>query len=370
MINVFGSKVSDEEFSAVQEVMKTQWMGFGKKVEEFEQLFKENRKVDNFLLVDSGSNALFMAVHLMDLPKGSEIIIPTFTWVSCAQAIMLAGHKPIFCDVDLDSHNITADLIKPHITKNTGAIMVVHYAGKPVDMDPILELGYPVIEDAAHAVDSYYKGKLCGTLGDVGIYSFDSVKNITTIEGGGITFKDIEKYERAKRLRYCGIGKSGFDAAVNGAKNKNRWWEYNISEPFIKMLPTNVGAAVGIEQLKKIEQLQGHRKMIWDFYQKSFESVNWIKRPLNPTKDETHSYFTYVITVDVDRDNLAKFLLENKIYTTLRYHPLHMNSLYNSNKDLPNSIILNEKSLSIPIHPNLSMDDAIYVVNKIKEFRQ
>jgi dTDP-4-amino-4,6-dideoxygalactose transaminase len=368
MINVFGSKVSDEEILAVNEVMNTQWMGFGKKVEEFETLFKQDRNVENFLLVDSGSNALYMAVHLLDLPKGSEIIVPTFTWVSCAQAIMLAGHKPIFCDVDLKTHNVTAELIKPHINENTGAIMVVHYAGKPVDMDPIIDLGYPVIEDAAHAVDSYYNGKLCGTLGDIGIYSFDSVKNITTIEGGGITFKDIEKYERAKRLRYCGIGKSGFDAAVSGAQNKNRWWEYNISEPFIKMLPTNVGAAVGVEQLKKINELQGHRKLIWDFYQENLKNVEWIERPINAEENETHSYFTYVITVDVDRDSLAKFLLDNGIYTTLRYHPLHMNPLYESDKDLPNSIILNEKSLSIPIHPNLPIDDANYVVNKIKEF--
>ncbi len=368
MINVFGSKVSEEEILAVTEVMKSQWMGFGKKVDEFEKLFKETTGINNFLLVDSGSNALYMAVHLLDLPKGSEIIIPTFTWVSCAQAIVLAGHKPVFCDVDLKTHNVTADLIKPHISEKTGAIMVVHYAGKPVDMDPIIELGYPVIEDAAHAVDSYYKGKLCGSIGDIGIYSFDAVKNITTIEGGGITFKDIEKYERAKRLRYCGIGKSGFEAAASGAQNKNRWWEYNISEPFIKMLPTNVGAAVGVEQLKKIKQLQGHRKTIWDFYQESFKDISWITRPENPNEDETHSYFTYVITVEVDRDKLAKHLLDNQIYSTLRYHPLHMNPIYESVKVLPNSIILNEKSLSIPIHPNLPMKDAEYIVEKIKEF--
>jgi aminotransferase len=368
MINVFGSKVGEEEINSVTETMKTQWMGFGKKVEEFETLFQENRKLNNFLLVDSGSNALFMAVHLLDLPKGSEIIIPTFTWVSCAQAILLAGHIPVFCDVDLDSHNTTVELIKPHITNKTGAIMVVHYAGKPVDMDPIIDLGYPVIEDAAHAVDSYYKGKLCGSIGDIGIYSFDSVKNITTIEGGGITFRDESKYERAKILRYCGIGKSGFDAAISGSQNKNRWWEYNISEPFIKMLTTNVGAAVGIEQLKKINDLQSHRKMIWDFYQDSFKDVNWIKRPINHNADETHSYFTYVITVDLDRDKLAKYLLDNGVYTTLRYHPLHMNPLYNSNKELPNSITLNETSLSIPIHPNLPMEDVVYIVDKIKEF--
>ena len=182
MINVFGSTVSQEEIQAVSSVMQQQWMGFGKKVDEFEEAFKKSRNTENFLLVDSGSNALFMALHLLDLPKGSEVIVPTYTWVSCAQAVLLVGCVPIFADVDPATHNITADLIKPHITEKTSAIMVVHYAGKPVDMDPIIELGLPVVEDAAHAVDSFYKGKICGSIGDVGIFSFDSVKNITTIE--------------------------------------------------------------------------------------------------------------------------------------------------------------------------------------------
>jgi len=367
MINVFGSKVGVEEIESVSEVMKSQWMGFGKKVEEFESLFEKDRNIDNFLLVDSGSNALFLALTLLDLPRGSEVILPSFTWVSCAQAVLLAGLKPVFCDVDIDSHNATADLIKDQITDKTSAIMVVHYAGKPVDMDPILNLGFPVVEDAAHAVDSYYKGKLCGSIGDVGIFSFDAVKNITTIEGGGIITRERSSYERAKRLRYCGIGKSGFESAASNADKNNRWWEYNISEPFIKMLPTNVGAAVGIEQLKKIDQLQGHRKKIWDLYTNLFSSNPFIKTPLGPGEDEKHSYFTYVISVN-ERDDLAKFLLERKIYTTLRYHPLHMNPLYGSEKILPNSEKLNKTALSIPIHPNLTLDQANFVAESILEF--
>lgn len=367
MINVFGSTVSQEEIQAVSSVMQQQWMGFGKKVDEFEEAFKKSRNTENFLLVDSGSNALFMALHLLDLPKGSEVIVPTYTWVSCAQAVLLVGCVPIFADVDPATHNITADLIKPHITEKTSAIMVVHYAGKPVDMDPILQLGLPVVEDAAHAVDSFYKGKICGSIGDVGIFSFDSVKNITTIEGGGIIIKDQEKYERAKKLRYCGIGKSGFDAAVNSAKGKNRWWEYNISEPFIKMLPTNVGASIGIEQLKKLDKLQAHRKMVWDYYQENLK-LDWIVLPVGPEAHETHSYFTFVISVKKDRDALAKFLLDNGVYTTLRYHPLHMNPLYCSDKVLPNSELLNEESLSIPIHANLTQENIEYVVSKIKEY--
>ena len=246
--------------------------------------------------------------------------------------------------------------------------MVVHFAGKPVDMDPILELGLPVIEDAAHAVDSYYKGKACGGIGDVGIYSFDAVKNLTTGEGGGITTRKKELIDRAKILRYCGIGKSGFEAAAATAGEKNRWWEYSIKEPFIKMLPTNIAAAIGLAQLDKIDDLQAYRKKIWDIYQAELSDVSWIVRPPDAEAHEKHSYFTYVIRVP-NRDKLARFLFDADIYTTLRYHPLHMNELYNSKATLKNSEILNEDSLSIPLHPNLTLDQVDFIVGKIKEFK-
>ena len=214
MISVFGSKVGKEEIANVTAVLESQWLGFGKKVSEFEEKFSKRLGLKNFAMVDSGSNALYMAVSLLNLPPKSEIIVPAFTWVSCAQAILLAGHKPVFCDVELDTLNVNSKTVAKCITKKTKAIMVVHFAGKPVDMDPILALGLPVIEDAAHAVDSTYKGLPCGGIGDVGIYSFDAVKNLTTGEGGGIATRKQEWIDRARILRYCGIGKSGFEAAA------------------------------------------------------------------------------------------------------------------------------------------------------------
>ena len=366
MISVFGSKVGEEEISNVTEVMKSQWMGFGKKVTEFENKFSTRLGLQNFAMVDSGSNALFLAVSLLNLPKGSEIILPSFTWVSCAQAILMAGHKPVFCDVDIDTMNVTKKTIQPHITDKTKAIMVVHYAGLPVDMDDVMSLGIPVIEDAAHAVDSMYKGKACGGISEVGIYSYDAVKNLTTGEGGGITAKDPSMIERAKMMRYCGIGKSGFDAASTG--DKSTWWEYTIQEPFIKMLPTNLGASIGLAQLDKLDELQQHRKNIWQFYQNEFKNNSWVIPPVNENSGDRHSYFTYCIRVP-KRNGLAKRLLDNGIYTTLRYHPLHLNRLYNQmDTRLPNSEVLNTDALSIPIHPNMSMSDAYTIVEKIKNF--
>ncbi len=366
MISVFGSKVGQEEIDGVSEVMKSQWMGFGKKVNEFEDKFKQRTGLKHFAMVDSGSNALYMAVSLLDLPARSEVILPSFTWVSCAQAILLAGHTPVFCDVELRTMNVTKETIIPQITKKTKAIMVVHFAGKPVDMDSIKSLGFPIIEDAAHAVDSYYKGQFCGGISDIGIYSFDAVKNLTVGEGGGISTQSEELIDRAKIMRYCGIGKSGFEAAQNNAKV--RWWEYHIKEPFIKMLPTNIAGAIGITQLDKLDAYQEYRKKIWDTYQQEFGNVSWITTPADPEADEKHSYFTYALRAP-KRDELAHYLLDKGIYTTLRYHPLHLNSLYQSKVKLPNSEQLNEDALSIPLHPNLSLDDVEYIIKTIKQFK-
>lgn len=367
MISVFGCKTGQEEIDLVTEVLKSQWLGLGKYVETFEAEFAAYRGLDNFIMVDSGSNALFLAIQLLGLPAGSEIIIPSLTWVSCAQAVLLAGHRPVFCDVELDTSNTNAELIKKQITDHTSAIMVVHFAGKPVDMDPILDLGYPVIEDAAHAVSSSYRGRACGSMGDVAIFSFDAVKNLTAGEGGGVALKNPELLARAKQLRYCGIGKSGFEAASSGASGKARWWEYNIQEPFIKMLPNNITAAIALAQLRKIEDLQSIRQRHNDFYNNELVGVGDLTLPPEIKEHERHSYFTYTIRTK-KRDHLAQYLLDNGVYTTLRYHPLHMNDIYRSCAQLPNCEELNDTALSIPLHPNLSNDDVSYVVEKIRSF--
>jgi aminotransferase len=328
----------------------------------------EKYGLSTFAMVDSGSNALFLAVKLLNLPPNSEIILPSFTWVSCAQAILLAGHKPVFCDVDLVTMNVRREDIEAKISKKTAAVMVVHYAGLAVDLDPIKELGYPIIEDAAHAIDSTYKNQPCGGIGDVGIFSYDAVKNLTVGEGGGITTQNQELIDRAKIMRYCGIGKSGFDSAVANAGKKARWWEYNIQEAFIKMLPTNMAASIGIAQLDRIDDLQARRKEIWDKYQEQLVSVPELINPPEALPGDRHSYFTYCIRVP-KRDELAHYLLSQDIYTTLRYHPLHLNPLYEQmDNRLPNSEQLNADALSIPIHPRLTDVEVDKVIEKIKFF--
>jgi dTDP-4-amino-4,6-dideoxygalactose transaminase len=367
MISVFGSDLGEEEIAAVAECMRSQWIGFGKKVEAFESEFSARLGLTSFAMVDSGSNALFMAVKLLDLPPGAEVILPSFTWVSCAQAIRMAGLTPVFCDVDLVTMNVRREDIERLITARTGAVMVVHYAGLPVDLDPILDLGLPVIEDAAHAVDGLYRGKPCGSLGRVGIFSFDAVKNLTTGEGGGITVNDGILLARIKKLRYCGIGRSGFEAAAHQAK-PGRWWEYDIEEPFIKMLPTNIAAAIGLVQLRRLTALQERRREIWEAYRQAFREIPEIKQPVDAAAGDRHGLFTYCIRVP-QRDELARFLLAEGVYTTLRYHPLHLNPIYlQTHHRLPNCERLNQEALSIPLHPRLTDSEISKICLLIRQF--
>jgi dTDP-4-amino-4,6-dideoxygalactose transaminase len=366
LISVFGSDVGDAEIEAVSACMRSQWLGFGRNVESFENAFAERLGLASFAMVDSGSNALFLALHLMDLPRGSEVIVPAFTWVSCAQAVLLAGLKPVFCDVDLHTMNVRAGDVEACLSYNTSAIMVVHYAGLPVEMDEIQKLGLPILEDAAHAVDSRWRERACGSIGDVGIYSFDAVKNLTAGEGGGITAADPERIQRAKHLRYCGIGKSGFDTAADGAPN--RWWEYAIREPFIKMLPTNLAAAIASVQLTRLNELQERRRAIWQRYDAELSDIDQIVLPAKAGPGDRHGLFTYCIRAE-ERDALAHALLKAGIYTTLRYHPLHLNELYGqTGRTLPNCERLNVEALSIPLHPRLSETDVEQVIAEIRRF--
>jgi aminotransferase len=366
MISVFGSKVGKEELEEIKTSIENQWLGMGKKTRLFEDRFSKRLNLKGFVLLNSGSNSLYLALKLMDLPRGSEVILPTLTWISCATTIVLHGLKPVFCDVELDSQNLSYKTIEPYLSKKTKAIMVVHYGGKPVKMNEIMQLGLPVLEDAAHSVDSKIGNKYCGSIGDVGIYSFDSIKNISIGESGGLTANKEELLEKAKKLRYCGIGKSGFEASAN----KKRWWEYDVYDFFIKMLPDDIHASIGLVQLNKLDENQKYRKKLWDIYQKELSKIPWIKNPEDAAENEQHSYFTYFIRLlKGNRDELAWYLYNKGIYTTLRYQPLHLMPVYcETGKKLKNAEILNETGLNIPLHPNLSDKDMDYIISTIKDF--
>lgn len=365
MIHVFGSSMGLNEYHRVGESLKTNWIGAGPMVSQFEKEFQAARILNDFVMLSSGSSALHLAVHLLDLPPGSDVIIPSFTWVACAQAVALCGHRPVFCDVELATGNVTVKTVKAALTEKTKAVMVVHYAGRPVDIDPIIDLGFPVIEDAAHAVVSNFPdGTACGAKGTVGIFSFDAVKNLACPEGGGLTGSH-EICKRARDLRYCGVGKSGFTAS----SKEDRWWEVAVNGVFPKILCNDVCAGIALEQLKRLPELQAKRDAIYDFYMDELTALAaggfiWLPHGLQ----KKHSRFTFLIRCK-NRDSLARILKKRGVYTTLRYAPLHKIPIYGQQTvTLPNTELLGEEGLNLPLHPGMTLDDAAVVVKNIFEF--
>jgi len=362
MINVFGSKIGKEELAEIKSSLDNQWMGIGPKTAIFEKMMANKLGLKDFIATDNCSNALYMAVKLLNLPKGSHVIVPTINWVSGAIAVQLAGCKPIFADCDYDTINVTHTTINKARTNRTKAIMIMHYGGLPVER---LDYNVPIIADCAHAVDSAIDGNPLWLIGDIAVFSFNSIKNVACGELGGICSIHDSYSARAKDMRYCGLVKSGLQASTD----KDRWWEYELKEPFIKALPNDVACSIGIAQLNKLDKLQARRKQIWDIYQEQLTDIGWIISPSEIPKNIKHSYFTYFIkVVNGKRDVLARYLLDNGIYTTMRYEPLHLYKQFGSKQKLPVAERLNEELLNLPLHPNLTDLDVEYIIDKLLHF--
>jgi dTDP-4-amino-4,6-dideoxygalactose transaminase len=364
IIGVFGSAAGVEEVEELTPSVLGGWMGMGPRVGEFERRFGD-RLGAGFVMLDCASNALHAAVAALELPPRSEVVVPALTFVACANAVALCGHQPVFCDVDLETQNVRAEDVERVLTSRTAAVMVVHYAGKPVRLDEFASFDLPVIEDAAHAVDSTLCGAPCGTLGTVGVFSFDSMKNLASPDGGGLTSPSDQVLDRVRTLRYCGIRASGFARAAPGI----RWWEQDVAAPFPRALPNDVGASIALVQLDRLAVNQRRRQEIWNAYQRELAEIAWLALPVEPAADERHSYFTYLVRVlDGRRDALAGYLLERGVYTTLRFYPLHLSSVYGSSVRLPNCETLAEQGLNLPLHPSLSDEEVERVIDAVLSF--
>ena len=362
-LQVFGSSFDERELEAVRDSLERGWIGMGPQVALFEEALGERLGAE-VVMVNSGTSALQLAVELLELPPGSEVVLPSFTWVGCAHAVALAGHTPVFADVELESANLTAANVEPALGARTAAVMPVHYAGKPARLDELAELELPMIEDAAHAVDSELRGRRCGAIGRVGVLSFDSVKNLATPDGGAVVTAEPELAERARRLRHCGIGRSGFERRGEG-----RWWEHDIERAFPKLLPNDVSAGIGLVQLEKLDAMQERRREIWDAYSAELGHLGWLALPPGPAADERHSWFTYLVReLDGRRDELAGTLLDQGIYTTLRYSPLHRIGPYATPASLPATERLADEGLNLPLHPRMTDADVERVVSALTAF--
>ena len=275
------------------------------------------------LLTTSGTTALEMATILCGLKAGDEVIVPSFTFSSTATAIVLTGATPVFVDVRPDTMNIDETRIEAAITERTRAIMAVHYAGVACEMDTIMDIAkrhdLKVVEDAAQAVMSEYKGQALGTIGDYGCYSFHETKNYSMGEGGALLIKDAAKIEDAEILREKGTNRSVF---LRGQIDKYTWVNQGSS-----YLPSDMNAAYLLAQLREADKINNDRLASWQKYYNAFEELEkegYVERPIIPAECKHNAHMFYLKAKDLDeRTKLISFLKENGVIAVFHYIPLH-----------------------------------------------
>jgi len=368
-IQIFSNSLGKQELNAVKSVFKSKWIGFGKEAKLFEKELGEKIGSQRVLVVNSCTSALFMAMKILNIKVGDEVIIPSINFIGTSNAVLSVGAKPIFADVDMRYLNILPEEISRLRTKRTKAILLLHYGGHPCNMAEVYKhsKGLHVIEDNANSTLSKYHGANCGTLGDVGCFSFDSMKTLAMGDGGAIVVKNAELLEKAMEVRYFGIinRQSGIDALKD---KQERWWEIELNCHSGRHVTNDILSAIGRIQLKKLEIATKKKKEIWKIYQKEFSYLKWLTLPPEPLPGTESSYYLYWIRLN-DRDGLAKYLIENGIYCTFRYYPLHLIKFYGHKGKLVNSELINETTLNIPIHQNLSDRDIQKVIKTIKRFK-
>ena len=375
MINLFQPTLGKEELEEIAKVFKSNWIGKGQYVKDFEIAFANNlkTKTEHFLSTNSCTEAIFLASDLFNFSPEDEIIVPSISFPSVGSSIISKGAKIVFCDVDKRSLNVRASDIKSKISVNTKAIFVTHYGGVPCDMDPIVDLckkeNILIIEDSACAVKSFYKGKACGTIGDMGMWSFDAMKTLSTSDGGMIYIKDLKLRIEAQEKLYLGLPqkqKSGIDSS---SESNDSWWEFEMNHPGRRAIMNNVTAAMGCIQLKKLNSFISRRKEIFNIYYNELNKLDWLKVPPLKNYDNLSSYYFFWIQTE-KRNKLAKYLLRNNVYTTFRYWPLHKVKMFEPyvNGEYPNSEHASKVTLNLPLHQSLSNDDVNKIIRLIIDF--
>ncbi|MFX0196647.1 MAG: DegT/DnrJ/EryC1/StrS family aminotransferase [Candidatus Hodarchaeota archaeon] len=369
MIRVSQALTDQQEWEVLRPALERSYYGHAERVVEFEHAIAEYLRVSagQVICVANGTAALHLALHGIGISPKDEVIVPTLTFVSSFAAIAATGAKPIACDVSYRDLCLDLEDVKGRLTKNTRAIMPVHYAGNPCDMDEVLNLAKQkklrIIEDAAHAFGSLYKGRKVGSFGDITCFSFDSIKNITCGEGGAIICRNPELADRYRKLRLLGINRD--DPLVTGyARTK----AYDVPFLGFRYHMSNLNAVIGLVQISKIDRFVKRRQEICRKYDIGFSDLKELETlPI----DYSHvAPFMYVIKVlDGHRDTLITYLMDRDIETAINYIPNHLHSYYrNEGSRLKTAERLYTEILSIPLHCALSDEEVQYVIHSIRDF--
>lgn len=360
---------TDEELNAAIDAIKSGWLTMGPKTVEFEDAFKMYVGSTEAISMNSATAALHLALKAIGLQHGDEVIVPTTTFVATAEVVTYFDAIPILCDIEEDTHNIDVNKIESLITKKTRAIIPVHFAGQPCDMDEIYAIAQKynlkIIEDAAHAIPSSYKGVKIGNLekSDITCFSFYATKTLSTGEGGMATTNNSDYAKNMKINRLHGISKDAWDRyTTKGA------WYYEIVDNGNKYNTTDINAALGLVQLEKQEMLREKRNQIANQYNEAFKDNKNIVIPCIKENRVT-SWHLYVIKID-NRDEVIEKLKENGVGCSVHFIPIHKHTYYKnkyeySDEEYPVANAVFEKSLSLPIYPDMTEEEVQYVINNV-----
>ncbi|MGH8283361.1 MAG: DegT/DnrJ/EryC1/StrS family aminotransferase [Gammaproteobacteria bacterium] len=364
--------IGQEEIDEVVDTLKSDWITTGPKTKRFAEEFAGYLGVKAALPLNSCTAGLHAALVALGVGPGDEVITTPMTFASSANVIEHVGAKPVFVDVQPDTLNIDPENIRRAVTSRTKAILPVHYTGHPVDMEEIMAIAREhrlhVIEDAAHALPAKYKGRFIGAFGNPTAFSFYATKNLTTAEGGMLTGPP-EFLDRARIVSLHGMSRDAWQRYGKGAS-----WNYEVVLPGFKYNMTDIQAAIGLCQLKKLERFQARRRQVVAAYQAAFSKIEALQCPA--TRDYVeHAWHLYVlrlrpVLLKISRDAFIEELKRRNIGTSVHFIPVHIHPYYRDKygykpADFPVAADHYSRALSLPLHPGLSDRDVNDVIEAV-----
>ena len=376
---IFGSpQILEPEIEEVVETLRSGWIGAGPKVATFEKDFRDYVNARCAVAVNSCTAALHLAMIIIGLEPADEVIVPSMTFASTANIVIHAGGKPVLADVDRQTMCLDPTDVARRMTQKTRSIIPVHFAGRACQMDMIIELAQRynlrVIEDCAHAIETTYNGRHAGTLGDIGAFSFYVTKNVVTGEGGMVTTTNKRWADRIKTLALHGLSADAWKRFSDKC-----FRHYEVVEPGFKYNMMDLQAALGLHQLKRVEENLVRRQEIWARYDEAFVDLP-VFLPKQEEKSTRHARHLYTLMLDIDRlrvgrDDVQKALHRQNIGTGIHYRALHLHQYYRetlgyTRGDLPNSEWISDRTISLPLSPKLTneeVEDVVFAVCRTLE---
>ena len=372
---IFGSPViGEEEIAEVVDSLRSGWVGTGPKVQRFEAMLAEYVGVEHCRCVSSCTAALTLSMLVLGIGPGDEVLVPAMTFVASANAVEHAGATPVLIDSVPETGIIDLEAAEAAITPRTRAIMPVHLAGRPVDMERLNALrdrhGLLVIEDAAHAIGAEWRGARIGRFGNVTAFSFYVTKNISTIEGGALVTEDAEVAAEVERLALHGLSLGAWQRFSDVG-----FRHYEVVQPGFKYNMTDVQAALGLHQLPRLDEWIDRRAELWERYDDLLHALP-LSTPASPEPDTRHARHLYQVLLDehavYGRDQLLNALTEHRIGTGVHYRGVHLHPFYRDKYGLrpehfPVASSISERTLSLPLSPKVTEADQDDVAAALSE---